>query len=1109
MNTPGPSRANATAQPDSSSTAIDLGSVLNGLNAAQLRAVEHDPTIPLQILAGPGSGKTKVLTCRIARLIITHKLQPATICAVTFTNKAANEMRDRLTKLIGKVKTTALQMGTFHSICARYLRMHPAEVGLDGNFTICDADESKKLIGALMDPYSDYMMKHDITLSEGNAASAISKAKAKGQSAAMMHAEVEKNEALSKRHLPPQPPGSEERKGVQRILAEVYIGYEKVLKENSALDFDDLLIYGVKLFTTHQESVIWCRHILVDEFQDTNTMQYELMKAIAVRRCLTIVGDPDQSIYGWRSAEVINLSRMRKDFPNTEQIFLEQNYRSTASILRSCLAIVAEDKKRIPKSLHTSHPLGATPFIGKFENEKDEADFIADEIKRCTANMGGVLKWGDFVILLRFNALSRPIESALQKCGIPCRILGGHKFFERMEVKDLLAYLQLADNPSFNPAFIRAVKVPARGMGDKSLSEVASQAQRLKISQLELVEKIYDNKVPDIKPSVKKKIVSFVKTIRSLRKLDEDKCSPSDMLRKLVDMINYEDHLKKTQQDWESRWENVQELITFASEVEAEAQKQKTQPAEGPSNAVIEERSVLRDFLQASMLSSEGDNETEDESKEKVTLSTCHAAKGLEWPVVMIPAVDQDTFPFYRTEDIDEERRLLYVACTRAQALLYILHSKKRMVGGKTKEKKLSDFVSVVRGKNEGFFSYDVPRFLPGDRSVISSVLTRPLPDEAEIERRLAELELSGDRVKPLFQNPYGEMSTMSLKGVKSSIATAPLEPANLAALYAAPDALASISATFMKDYKKKGPFSKRPKPPSKPNTFNTSFTPSSGIFMHSIQSGVTTYSSTTDDDFEMSFQPQIAESSRQGSSYIRPAGKPQPTRQSQTLQRSRSPSKTSAVNEAYLISTPPPKSALPFRPPGTNPAPSYSSVTPDSRNHADKPASSSPNSGRSSNRLVMNSSSQANQGNDSPSLLSRTPISKVSSSVPIALSSSYDQVRPPGECSSGLKSSALSRVLVGQDDFYSDYYDTGMTSFPEPTASSVLSSQPKAPHFPCPSLVSDLPTARNIVPRIEPSGASQGSPKASAPQAFGVKRRLGMGRLTTGYSNKKFKNLV
>ncbi|KJA22922.1 hypothetical protein HYPSUDRAFT_185668 [Hypholoma sublateritium FD-334 SS-4] len=731
-----------------STPSIDVEHILRSLNPQQLKAVKFDPSVPLQILAGPGSGKTKVLISRIVHLILSHKISPSSICAVTFTNKAANEMRERLTKIIGKSQTSSLQMGTFHSLCARFLRMYSHHVDLETNFTICDADESKKLIAALLKPYKEYIVENDLTLAEGQVASVISKAKAKGYSAATYCQEIIpslKNTSKSKLSLDPT---IQEKKCVEQIMAEVYTGYEQILKQNNALDFDDLLIYGVRLFSQHSESVLWCKHILVDEFQDTNTMQYELMKSIAIKRCITIVGDPDQSIYGWRSAEVINLSRMREDFSNTHQILLEQNYRSTAAILRASLAIVAEDKKRIQKSLHTSNPLGFSPFIGQFESEKEEAAFIAFEIKRCAANMGDVLRWGDFVVLLRFNALSRPIESALQKEGIPCRILGGHKFFERMEVKDILSYLQLADNPDFNPAFIRAIKSPARGTGDKTLSEIASRAADLKISQLQLVENIHDNKTPDIKPPIKRKAASFVQTIRFLRKLDKENVLPSEMIRKLVNSINYEDYLRKTQQDWESRWENVQELITFASEVESDVTSTtKKLPLEHLLNeaeettGVAEERqSILRQFLQASMLSSEGDNQSEEEGKEKVTLSTCHAAKGLEWPVVIVPSVDQDTFPFYRTEDIEEERRLLFVACTRAQSLLYISYSLRRQVAGKTKQKKLSDFVSVIHDKNEGYFSHDVPRFLPQDRAVISNVLRRPLPDETDVLKKLAEM---------------------------------------------------------------------------------------------------------------------------------------------------------------------------------------------------------------------------------------------------------------------------------------------------------------------------------------------------------------------------------
>ncbi|KAF9565266.1 UvrD-helicase-domain-containing protein [Agrocybe pediades] len=784
-------------------TTDTMGSIhVLGLNPAQLKAVEHDPSTPLQILAGPGSGKTKVLTSRITRLILTHNLSPSSICAVTFTNKAANEMRDRLNKLLGKSRTVALQMGTFHSLCAKFLRKHPSAVNLDPNFTICDADDSKKLLSALMKPYADYMVTHDIVLTHGSAASIISQAKAKGKSAAVYFEEIEEKES-SERKIGPKSDCAKP-KSMLRILAEVYIGYEKILKDNNALDFDDLLIYGVKLFSSHKESVLWCAHILVDEFQDTNTMQYELMKAIGFRRCITIVGDPDQSIYGWRSAEVANLSRMRKDFPNTQQIFLEQNYRSTAAILRACLGIVSEDKNRIPKSLHTMHPLGATPVISQFAEQKEETTFMAQEIKRCVANMGGVLRWSDFVILLRYNALSRPIESALQLAGIPCKILGGHKFFERMEVKDLLAYLQIVDNPNFNPAFVRAVRVPPRGMGDKSLAELETQALKHQIPQLELLERICNGKVPDIKPPIKKKVSAFMQVICKLRTLSKENCPPSVLITRLVDLINYEEYLKKTQQDWDSRWENVQELITFATEVEKEAALKGSPEDHGDTK----QSSVLRDFLQASCLSSEGDNDSNESNDQKVTISTCHAAKGLEWPIVMVPSVDSDTFPFYRTTDVDEERRLLYVACTRAQSLLYLMFAKSRTVGGKTQTKQLSKFVSAVYNKNPGYFTMEVPRFTPNDRVVISNVLSRPIPDQVEVDRRLGEF----------FWYMFYRRIFQIIKELIRRLLV------DLNHLYAAPDALAAISANFQKDYKK-APFSNAATYSggsfSRPNTFS------------------------------------------------------------------------------------------------------------------------------------------------------------------------------------------------------------------------------------------------------------------------------------------------
>ncbi|KAJ7229193.1 P-loop containing nucleoside triphosphate hydrolase protein [Mycena pura] len=726
--------------PATSETSLQF---LNSLNAAQLQAVIHAPTAPLQIMAGPGSGKTKVLTSRIAYLILHHLLPPSSICAVTFTNKAANEMRERLGKLIGKQRTSEVRMGTFHALCALFLRKLSDAVGIKSNFTVCDADESKKIISGLLKPYKDYMSSKDISLKDGTVLSLISKAKAKGLTAKDFIAEYRKPGKAPSSAFDPQD-------DIQHIVGNIYQDYEKSLRRSNSLDFDDLLLFGVKLFAGHPPATSWCSHVLVDEFQDTNMTQYELLRALgaATNGCVTVVGDPDQSIYGWRSAEVENLAKMNKDFVGTQQIYLEENYRSTASILKASLAIVSQDKSRIPKRLLTSHPFGTTPVLLSFASEQAEATFIAVEIKRLVASMGGVLRWSDFAVLLRFSALSRAIESALQKEAIPSAILGGHKFFERQEIKDILAYLQLVDNPNFNPALIRAINIPNRGVGEKSISALVARADKTKMSPFEVIELIYDSKQPDIKPAMKHKVGPFVRTVRALRKLATEGASPPDLVQRLLDLIEYEDHLKKTQPDWESRWENVQELITFASDVEHTVNLPNSDSID-PN--LIPSDTPLRLFLQASMLSSEGDHHREEDGQEKVTISTCHAAKGLEWPVVIIPAVEQGTFPFYRTDDVQEERyvevlygttkkrRLLYVACTRAQSLLYLSHVSKRKFGGETKTKEISEFVATATREHSTIFTSRTSQLPAAERDVISRVLRRPLAQEAEVTRRVTE----------------------------------------------------------------------------------------------------------------------------------------------------------------------------------------------------------------------------------------------------------------------------------------------------------------------------------------------------------------------------------
>ncbi|OJT03389.1 ATP-dependent DNA helicase PcrA [Trametes pubescens] len=775
----------------------DLNALLGELNPAQLRgssrthhivssrssrlvAVQHPLQVPLQILAGPGSGKTKVLTMRIAHLITNCYLPPWSLCAVTFTNKAANEMRERLVKLIGKDNTAQIKMGTFHALCAKFLRKYSRVVGIEGNFTVCDADESKKIIAKLLKPYKDTLSNKNITLKENSIVGIISKVKAKGWTAddARRHVEERNAETPQQRKARLEKGKNDLWEGeIGEILAEIYKSYEKTLRDSNSLDFDDLLVFGVKLFAQHAKASSWCRHVLVDEYQDTNIMQYDLMKHIArASQCVTIVGDPDQSIYGWRSAEVENLAKMERDFPTTQQIHLEQNYRSTSSILALSMAIVSQDKGRIQKTLHTAHPKGPVPVLRIFPIEQVEAAFVAAEIKRLVAYSGGMFNWGDFVVLLRYNAHSRAIENALQKERIPNRVLAGQKFFERMEIKDVLAYLQLVDNPQFTPAFLRVVNVPARAVGEKTVHQITLRAEELKISPMQVVERIIDGKIPDVKPPVKKKLFPFVDTLRILRKHANAGIAPSKLVNAVVDTINYADHLRKTQPDCDSRWDNVQELVNFASEVEGSApddvarrmhradddiHKEKGDESEEESEEEWADEvdefdgdqaqpgqaraargdTPLRLFLQASMLSTDTETPEEEKSQAKVTISTCHAAKGLEWPVVMIPAVECGVFPSTRAEDTAEERRLLYVACTRAQSLLYLTHTESRMMSGEYKPQTISPYVGAVRTdpQTKDLFTETLPALPLEDRKTIATVINRPLPEEIEVVRLVAE----------------------------------------------------------------------------------------------------------------------------------------------------------------------------------------------------------------------------------------------------------------------------------------------------------------------------------------------------------------------------------
>ncbi|KAL7420030.1 ATP-dependent DNA helicase srs2 [Cryptotrichosporon argae] len=731
---------------------------LDTLNPSQRAAVTTPASTPLQILAGPGSGKTRVLTSRVAWLVRHCALKPHQITAVTFTNKAASEMRKRLEALLGKQDAGELVLGTFHATCVRYLRRYGNRIGLSNNFAIADADDCKKIMSALIKANPELAAASNDPLKESAVLSEISKAKAKGVTPELMAARATAEPGPSS----------------LTITAELYALYEATLGTAGALDFDDLLVYGLKLFKEHEDILESCFHVLVDEFQDTNITQYELMRCFAkAHGGVTIVGDPDQSIYGWRSAEVGNLDQMTQDFSGVQAIFLEENYRSTGSILAASHAVVSQDRARVQKQLRTSHPQSTAVTLKQFGSPVIEASFVATEIKRLVAYSGGMLNYADFAILLRTNALSRNIESALQKDGIPCRLIGGHKFFERLEIKDLLAYLQIADNSDFTPAFMRAVNVPSRKIGEKSVQDILAAAKAAKVSPMELCERVVDgDKLPvGIKPSLKHNLAKFVGVVRRLRRASAKGMTVADLIRLVIERTEYETHLRTTQEDFDQRWENVQELISYSVIV---AEDQRAQ--EGKAAYVFDEagdalpgaeqtrlhpmfrRSVstetsvssrrstdelvdepagtdeaialtpLRYFLQTSMLSTDTQSSEDQANVPKVTISTVHAAKGLEWPVVFIPAVEQGTYPSFRcTEphEIAEERRLLYVAMTRAQAFLTLSYCQYRMTGGEENNKELSEFVASALRLQPNLFSTGLPDVNLVIRNQLGAMLSR------------------------------------------------------------------------------------------------------------------------------------------------------------------------------------------------------------------------------------------------------------------------------------------------------------------------------------------------------------------------------------------------
>ncbi len=614
------------------------------LNPEQRVAAEHVEG-PMLVLAGAGSGKTRVLTTRIALLIERHGIAPERIFAVTFTNRAAGEMKERIGAMLDR-DPTGLWIGTFHSLSARLLRREAERIGFSRQFTIYDEDDRLALIKRIQD-----QRNHSTKLYPPKAVQyLISAAKNRMQSA----------DDLASASADP----------LTVVAADVYRALTIALRNQNAMDFDDLMLHPLALFKAHPDRLARYRErfafVLVDEFQDTNRAQYELVRMIGAHGNVFVVGDDDQAIYAWRGAEVRNMSDFQRDFPASRLVRLEENYRSTQIVLDAANAAIAPNVGRIGKTLRTRRQGGAPVTVLGAADERDEAEWIARELgARRTA---GDWTARQMAVLYRTNAQSRAMEEAFRRAGIPYRIVGSVSFYDRREVKDLLAYLRLVVNPADDEAFLRSVTVPKRGIGDTSLQVLREAAQSWQKPLLATA--AIGDRIAGLRPNVREGLRRFGALIADLT-ARIGAAQPAAALEALIEAINYERVLHDEGIEGKDRWENVKELVAAAA---------------GWSEVVDEETAstpLERFLVEAALLSNHDTSEGDDGG---VTLMTMHTAKGLEWPVVVVAGLEDGLFPLSRStetpEGLEEERRLFYVALTRAKDKLYLTWARSRRRGG-------------------------------------------------------------------------------------------------------------------------------------------------------------------------------------------------------------------------------------------------------------------------------------------------------------------------------------------------------------------------------------------------------------------------------------------
>ncbi len=632
-----------------------MNDIIDVLNDKQKEAVLSTEG-PCLVIAGAGSGKTKVLTHKIAYLMQEKNVKPWSILAITFTNKAANEMKERVENLVGDVAKD-MWIGTFHSICVRILRRYIDRIGFTSSFIIFDSSDQRTLVKQCLKQLNvdDKMLNDRAVLSE------ISNAKN----------EMLEPDAYKLRT------NNEMRK---ETIAKVYELYQKRLRENNAIDFDDIINYTIRILSENPDVLEYYsnkfEYVLVDEYQDTNKAQFTLVSILAARHGnITVVGDNDQGIYSFRGADITNILNFEKDFPGTKIIKLEQNYRCTQNILDAANAVIKHNETKYEKKLWTENGKGGMITVFRGNDEYDEANFVVENINRLRREE--YMTYNDFAVLYRMNSQSRSIEDILRRENVPYKIIGGLKFYERKEIKDTIAYLRLIQNPSDNLSLTRIINEPKRGIGKTSLDNVQQIAVQSETSMYDVIKRADEFGLNRVFVNSRE----FVSQIEELR-AKKDNIKISDLIKETLNKTGYTKALEdEDTTEAETRLENIEEFLTVAMEFEE-------QMAENS----------LEEFLEGITLSSDLDNA--DDQEDSVTLMTLHSAKGLEFPVVFLVGMEEGIFPGYKSigepKELEEERRLCYVGITRAKQNLFISCARQRTIFGSTSCNQVSRFVKEI-----------------------------------------------------------------------------------------------------------------------------------------------------------------------------------------------------------------------------------------------------------------------------------------------------------------------------------------------------------------------------------------------------------------------------